>query len=272
MYADTADYEALNACVRQALQYLQSAACMARLPAKGRLVEKLNALSAYCDYRVQSLLQGERQLQQQQSSLDVRYWNFSHSAYFVKPGSGRVHRLGMLGTGIGGSVHISAVKAVFTSQLSIVTATLSARVGDLAVKGEAHASLLDKEGNFDPQLVAYAGISATLAQASLSLQSGSSLIGASAKASVSVGVAYAEAQAVLSKEEQTLKLKAGAAAVEGEVQCAFELFGAKITLTGSGSLGSAQAEMTYSHKNREWEFGSKLGFIAGAGFHVKVEY
>ena len=67
-------------------------------------------------------------------------------------------------------------------------------------------------------------------------------------------------------------LKAGAAAVQGEVQCAFELFGAKVTITGSGSLGSAQAELTYSHKNREWEFGSKLGFIAGLGFHVKVEY
>ncbi|MFR9254157.1 MAG: hypothetical protein ACLVJ6_00665 [Merdibacter sp.] len=103
------------------------------------------------------------------------------------------------------------------------------------------------------------------------LKGGNSLLG------LGPGKRFAErclcrGEAVLSAQEQTLKLKAGAAAVQGEVQCAFELFGAKVTITGSGSLGSAQAELTYSHKNREWEFGSKLGFIAGLGFHVKVEY
>lgn len=30
--------------------------------------------------------------------------------------------------------------------------------------------------------------------------------------------------------------------------------------------------MSYRHKNREWEFGSKLGFIAGTGFRLKVSY
>ena len=34
----------------------------------------------------------------------------------------------------------------------------------------------------------------------------------------------------------------------------------------------AEEEVSFSHKNREWEFGSKLGFIAGLGFKVNVTY
>ena len=43
-------------------------------------------------------------------------------------------------------------------------------------------------------------------------------------------------------------------------------------MTGSGSIGSAEANLTYHRSAKEWEFGSKLGFIAGLGFKVKVEY
>ena len=28
--------------------------------------------------------------------------------------------------------------------------------------------------------------------------------------------------------------------------------------------------LSYRHRNREWEFGSKLGFIAGTGFKVNA--
>lgn len=272
MYVDTDDYEALNARICQVLEQLQDASCLAACRRRGTLVAKLYELSAYCDHRVSALQEGERQLQQRQSALTVDYLTRHVNSYLIKPGAGRVHLVGMLGAGVGGSFRFDAVEATLSSSVSILSATLNARVGEVALKGQAHASLLDADGDFDPQLIVYAQASATLAQASLTLKGGNSLLGASVRASGSLGVAYAEAEAVLSAQEQTLKLKAGAAAVQGEVQCAFELFGAKVTITGSGSLGSAQAELTYSHKNREWEFGSKLGFIAGLGFHVKVEY
>ncbi|WP_294729767.1 hypothetical protein [uncultured Faecalibaculum sp.] len=86
------------------------------------------------------------------------------------------------------------------------------------------------------------------------------------------GALYAKAEAVLSAQEQSLDLAVGAAAFRGECSLAFSLFGATITLTGEGSIGSCEASMSYRHKNREWEFGSKLGFIAGTGFRLKVSY
>ena len=77
---------------------------------------------------------------------------------------------------------------------------------------------------------------------------------------------------LLTKNEQTLRLKAGAAAISGEAQCVLHIFGAKVTLSASASLGSAEAEFVYSNSSREWEFGSKLGFIAGLGFRIKISF
>jgi hypothetical protein len=64
----------------------------------------------------------------------------------------------------------------------------------------------------------------------------------------------------------------GAAALRGECSAAFSLFGVTVTMTGSASLLSTEASMTYRHKNREWEFGTSLGFIAGLGFNWKISY
>ena len=118
----------------------------------------------------------------------------------------------------------------------------------------------------------YAGAQAALLQAGAEVWTGGSLIGASASAEGTAGYAYAEAEAVLSKEEQTIHAGAGVCALRGEVRCVLKIFNVRITLTGSGSIGSAEAEVSFSHKNREWEFGSKLGFIAGLGFKVNVTY
>lgn len=83
---------------------------------------------------------------------------------------------------------------------------------------------------------------------------------------------YADATCVLSMEEQTIKAGVGACALRGEASIAFNIFGVKVTLTGKGSLGSAEANFEYSHRNREWIIGSKLGFIAGLGFKIRVNY
>ena len=83
---------------------------------------------------------------------------------------------------------------------------------------------------------------------------------------------YRIAEAIFNLNEQTLDLGVGGSALKGEVEAAFHVFGAKVTLTGQGSVGSAELNMSYHHSNREWEFGSKLGFIVGTGFKVKVQY
>ncbi len=270
MYLDTTIYERLDTCIQKAIQYIQSGTC--KIASKQAIQEKLTQLSSYCRYRAQSFQQAEQQLIQRQAVLQLTSFAQSTTNYFVKPGTGRVHRVGMIGIGLGGSYRFSVLQACISQSLSIVSLSFRTDVLQFAVKGEAHATLLDEEGNVDPQIVAYAGVSAAIAQASLCVESQLPFIKASAQVSGSFGVAYGEVKAVLSKEEQVLRFKAGAAAFVGEAQCAFEVFGVKVTLSASASLGCAEVELTYEHKNREWEFGSKLGFIAGLGFRVKVEY
>ena len=270
MELDTQIYEELDHCIQKALHYLLSTICGTAF--KGKISQKLYQLSMYCGYRVQSFQEAEQLLQNKQSALQFTYFAQSINGYIVKPGMSKVKNSGLIGIGAGGSFRWDALQAVQSQSLSILNVTFCAKAAHVGLEGEAYASLFNAEGKLDPQAAAYASASACLAQASLSLQTNVPYIGATAKVSGSLGAVYAEAQAVLSKEEQTLKLKAGAAAVTGEAQCAFDVFGIKVTLSGSASLGCAEAELTYTHKNREWEFGSKLGFIAGLGFRVKVEY
>ena len=98
---------------------------------------------------------------------------------------------------------------------------------------------------------------------------GNSKVYASARATGQVGVAYANCKAVFSKKVQSF---VGVAALRGETRCVLNILGAKVTLTAQGSVGSAEANFSYHFSNREWEIGSKLGFIAGLGFKINVSY
>ncbi|MGN1276880.1 MAG: hypothetical protein ACI4UK_07820 [Floccifex sp.] len=148
---------------------------------------------------------------------------------------------------------------------------ISVSIHALNVKatGKVEAQLW-KNKVFDPSLQLNATVDASLLEGNASLKIGNSSIYAKGSAKGYVGVAYAKTKAIVSVDEQTFSLGAGIAALKGSVSCSFHVFGASITLTGSGSIGSMEADLEYSHKNREWEFGSKLGFICGLGFKVKV--
>ena len=89
---------------------------------------------------------------------------------------------------------------------------------------------------------------------------------------VNARVAYANCKAVFSKKEQSFEAGVGVAALRGETRCVLNILGAKVTLTAQGSVGSAEANFSYHFSNREWEIGSKLGFIAGLGFKINVSY
>ena len=152
---------------------------------------------------------------------------------------------------------------------------LNASVSAGAVQAEAEAVVkgrLMKENEFDPELSIKASANAALGAVQASAYAGLKKLGVSATGKAEVGSVYAEAEATLNREEQTLKLSVGAAAVRGECEFALNIFGVMATVTLSGSLGSCEAEMEYSHKNREWEVGAKGGFIAGLGVKVNVKY
>ena len=115
-------------------------------------------------------------------------------------------------------------------------------------------------------------LSLSLLSGSAYTKIGTSNINAYAKGKVDLGVVYGNASAIICQEEQTFSFGFGAALVRGKASLAFNLFGASITLTGRGSIGSTELNMEYSHKNREWIVGTDLGFIAGLGFEIKVVY
>lgn len=147
----------------------------------------------------------------------------------------------------------------------------NASILDTNIKSSISARIWKKK-KLDPRLVLKAEASVALASASVNARVGSAKVYASARATGQVGVAYAQCKAVLTKKEQSFEAGVGVAALKGETRCVLNVFGAKVTLTAQGSIGSAEANFSYRFSNREWEIGSKLGFIAGLGFKINVSY
>ena len=158
-----------------------------------------------------------------------------------------------------------------TFRMRYASATARAKIGDFQVKGSCEIGLW-KDKEWDPRLEVSAKAQASLLSTQVSGRVGTNNVYATASAKGSAGTIYAEATCVLNQNEQTLEAGVGAAALRGEASLAFNFFGARITLTAEGSIGSAEANLSYHHKNRSWEFGTKLGFIAGLGFKINVSY
>lgn len=152
-----------------------------------------------------------------------------------------------------------------------IKSNLRLNVGDAKAKVDAEFSLW-KDKKFDPKLKAELDADIALASANLGVRLGTKNLYTNVDARGAIGALYADVECVLSKDEQVFETGIGACALKGEATISFNIFGVKVTLTGEGSIGSAEANISYHHKNKEWEFGSKLGFIAGLGFKIRVNY
>lgn len=144
-------------------------------------------------------------------------------------------------------------------------------VGNAEISGEFELGLWSNR-RFDPHMELHAQAGASLLHFSSESKVGTNDLYGKLDTDIHVGSAQISSDIVLSAQEQTIDVSAHVAAAEGEASLVFYAFGASITLSGSASIGSAGLDMSYSHKNREWEIGSKLGFIAGLGWNVKVNY
>ncbi|MBP3853596.1 MAG: hypothetical protein J6D18_03400, partial [Erysipelotrichaceae bacterium] len=175
----------------------------------------------------------------------------------------------------GATAKITASKAMVEKQFQksgkYATGNLNLSLGKIRAEGQAEFSLW-KDKIVSPKLALKAGAVASVLDAQVYGRVGTGNIYADVRAKGTVGALYANATAVLSLDEQTLDLGVGGSALKGEVSASFSLFGIKVTATAEGSVGSAELNMSYHHSNREWEFGSKLGFIVGTGFKIKVQY
>ncbi len=144
-------------------------------------------------------------------------------------------------------------------------------LGHFQAQGECSFGVWKKK-QLDPHLLLDMEAMMSVTSGNLYGQLGNRHFGIYANAQGDVGCVYARAKAVINRKEQSLDVGVGAAAIRGEASISFRIFGAKVRLTGSGSIGSAEASLSYKHSSREWAFGSKLGFIAGLGFKVHVSY
>ncbi len=172
---------------------------------------------------------------------------------------------------INGSMEYSYREIGISSYAPYSSFDSTLKLGNVRARGEAQVTIF-KDGKVDPKAEIDASLQMSLLSGTMSARMGTKDVYAYGKATGSVGTAYGNAHAVFSKDEQTLEMGLGVAALRGEVQGSFHFFGANITVTGEGTVGSAEANISYHHSAKEWEFGSKLGFIAGLGFKVRVSY
>jgi len=168
------------------------------------------------------------------------------------------------------SLHYLSVGSVYSTKY--FEQKTSMQVGNAQASGECTLQLWNEKKQFDPKLALSAQLDGSLLDVASHTRVGTDMINATLDASGKVGAASASAQVVMSADEQTFQAQGHVAALEGEAVLAFHLFGASVSVKGSGSLLSAGGDISYSHKNREWEMGAKLGFIAGLGLKVHVKY
>ena len=167
------------------------------------------------------------------------------------------------------SCALGSASALYEGESVSASASVGALQGK--VTGMASVSLMEN-GTFSPEVNAAASVQGALLATAASASVTTPFVSGKASAAGEVGAVYAGASAVINPNEIRMEAAVGAAALRGECSFAFSVLGATVTLTASGSVGSAEAGMSFAYTSREWEIGSKLGFIAGLGFKLKVEY
>ncbi|MDY3035910.1 MAG: hypothetical protein SOS22_06795 [Absicoccus sp.] len=230
------------------------------------IVSRLQKISSFCSQSANLYEQKEVSLSNQH--IQKGYFTYSGS---IHPQFDNIYKKAGKTISASGQIRYAASQYAYTKSNAYGYINLDADIGQWKADGTINFHMW-KNKIIDPSVYLYGSTSLSLFSGKVSARIGNSMIHGDVSASGQVGVVYAKAKAVFNAREQTLEMDVGAAALQGEVRSSFHFFDAKITLTGSGSIGSAQANFSYHHKTKEWEFGSKLGFICGLGFKVKVEY
>ncbi len=186
--------------------------------------------------------------------------------------SGRPERL-LKGASIkaSGKAHysLSTVEGIIQDDSGFLTGAFS--IGEGMMAGTAAFRLMSK-GQFDPSLKISGEVSGNLFNASARAETNRGVAGGFVEAAAEVGAVYGSFESAFSSQGVDLEAKVGAAAVRGECAFGFKLFDFEISISAEGSLWSAEAGFEYHHSAREWEIGSKLGFIAGLGVKINVKY
>lgn len=232
-----------------------------------QIQNQLISLAAFFN-RIADLVEGNENSIQNAQRIHISPqagWNFYAS------GSGSVPGL-LQGDSISGKLGADWTAGAGSAAWNASGAYASISGDFVQLGGSCSASFqIVSENNFDPRLTLNVGTAGHAAGAEVSAGYAFMDFEASVRAAGEVGAVYAEAEAVFAVDEQTISFQAGAAVARGECELAIDLAGLKITLTLSGSLGSAEAGATYSVSGDSWETSVNLGLGVGAGVGVRIE-
>lgn len=137
-----------------------------------------------------------------------------------------------------------------------------------AVSGSVAASLLDKDGNFDPRLNMHGEASASVLEGEAHAGVGNDQFGANVEAEGKVLTAEASADVSISRDEVKVEAEAGAYLAEGKVGGDFSVLGIKIYGSVEGHAGGAGAEAGADVTGTSAS--GKLGAGLGIGATVEV--
>jgi hypothetical protein len=233
------------------------------------IMSSIDSLALYLNSSASSLMSAENGLL---SGLTFNTNKFSTSSDVSFSSSSTSKTIYNTTPVLSGSVQYAYKSVEKTSGTATKYASLEAGLGDVRASGSATCYIFDNDKKLDPGIALTASASASLASLTHTMgyvQSSATSLTSSVQASV--GTVYANAEAYAGKNGLILDGSVGAAAVRGEAKIAFKVLGTTVTFTAIGTLGSAEASFSARFTNKEWEFGSSLGFIAGLGYKINIK-
>lgn len=156
-------------------------------------------------------------------------------------------------------------------QWGLLSGDVEATLGQVGAYGEAKAVLFE-DGTFHPEVSLGAGAEASGATGEINAQFGTDDYNVHVGAEGTAGHAVAEAGVSLSDEGVTLKAEVGAAALEGEVEGGFTIFGVNIDVSASGAVGAVGVGGEFNATTNSVSIGGNIAALLGLGLNIKISW
>lgn len=175
------------------------------------------------------------------------------------------------GAAIKGEVEGYLFQGGVEGQWGLLSGNVEAALGQIGAYGEVKAVLFE-DGAFHPELSVNAGVEASGATGEVGVQFGTDDYNLHVGAEGTAGHAVAETEVSLSDEGVVLKGEVGAAALEGEVEGGFTIFGVNIDVSASGAVGAVGVGGEFSATTDSFTIGGEIAALLGLGLNIKVSW
>lgn len=235
---------------------------------------KILTIDHFLQDAIQSYENAEHSLTSKANQLTSKKWNtdtfhFEHDFQFKNNSNFTLDDKFMLGIGAVGSASLSLFRTSKHYRYGDIKTSLQMDVGTTGVNGKG-TFVLFKDGKVDPSLNMTLNARASIAHLEARTGYQNDVFGVQGSASVDVGTAHAQAKAVISKEETTLKIDYGVAAISGKVQGKVSLFGFHLDATLEGEAMAFSGGAEFSKGSDYVEIGGKFSLFAGLGFKIRI--